>query len=108
MASRSFHRARRQWLRLTSLALLVPAPRLWAQSQSKRVEESEQQAQALGYKQDAAKVDKPKFKNFQPGQSCANCNFFKGKAGDALGPCDLFGGREVSARGWCSAWVKKT
>ena len=106
MAGTSFHSARRQWLRVASLAVLVAAPKLAAQP--KRVEETEPQAQALGYKHDAANVDKAKFKNYQPGQTCANCNFFKGKPGDAWGPCDIFAGREVNARGWCTAWVKKT
>ena len=74
---------------------------------SKRVEENEPKAQALGYQRDAAKVDKAKFKSVQAGQSCANCNFFNGKVGDAWGPCDIFRSREVSAKGWCSAWAKK-
>ena len=102
-----FRRSRRRWLKLGSVAIVsisLPAP---LSAQQKRVDENEQQAQSLGYKHDAAKVDKAKFKNFQPGQLCSNCNFFKGKNGDAWGPCDIFGGREVNAKGWCTAWAKK-
>lgn len=106
MSRTSFHPSRRRWLRLGSLAAMLIAAKLGAQP--KRVDETEQQAQALGYKHDAAKVDKAKFKNFQPGQLCSNCNFFKAKATDAWGPCDIFAGREVNAKGWCTAWVKKT
>lgn len=85
--------------------LLIPAA-AFGQAK-KRVDESEPQAQALGYKHDVANVDKAKFKNYQSGQDCGNCNFFKGKGGDDWGPCDIFSGREVAAKGWCSAWVKK-
>jgi hypothetical protein len=112
MSHKSFLPARRGWLKQVSLATVSIATlrggELLAQATtSKRVEETEAQAAALGYKQDATKVDKAKFSNFQPGSSCSKCNFFKGKAGDVRGPCDLFSGREVEAKGWCSAWVKK-
>ncbi len=93
---------------LAELGALVPLGiAATARAQLKRVDENEQQAQALGYKHDAAKVDKAKFKNFQAGQLCSNCNFFKAKAGDPWGPCDIFAGREVAAKGWCAAWAKK-
>ena len=32
---------------------------------------------------------------------------FSGKAGAADGPCSIFGGKLVNAKGWCTAWVKK-
>jgi hypothetical protein len=68
---------------------------------------SRPQAVALGYKHDASKVDKKKFANFKDGETCANCLHFTGKAGDPWGPCALFPGKQVNAKGWCSAWVKK-
>ncbi|HEU4351112.1 MAG TPA: high-potential iron-sulfur protein [Burkholderiales bacterium] len=104
MSAQPFRHGRRRILLLGSLAL-IPAVGL-AQA-PKRVSEGEPQAQGLGYKEDVAKVDQAKFKNYQPGQTCANCNFFKGKSADAWGPCDIFSAREVSAKGWCSAWAKK-
>lgn len=100
-----FHPGRRRWLKLGSAAAVGIA--VTAGAQPKRVDENEQQAQALGYKHDAAKVDKAKFKNFQAGQLCSNCNFYKAGAGAPWGPCDIFAGREVNAKGWCTAWVKK-
>ena len=105
MPQEFFQAARRRWLKLGSLAVLGIAAT--ASAQPKRVDENEQQAQALGYKHDVAKVDKAKFKNFQPGQLCSNCNLFKGAESAAWGPCDIFAGREVNAKGWCTAWVKK-
>jgi High potential iron-sulfur protein len=61
-------------------------------------------AKALGYVEDAAKVTHAAFK---AGSSCANCNFFKGDRGAALGPCTLFPKNSVVSKGWCSAWAKR-
>jgi hypothetical protein len=68
------------------------------------VSESDPQAQAVGYVADASKVDKAKFPNFAPGQACASCSLFQGKASDAYGGCTLFGDKQVASRGWCSAY----
>jgi hypothetical protein len=102
MPGKSFRTGRRRALAIP--LILLP---IGALAQQKRVSETEQQAQGLGYKHDASQVDKAKFKNYQPDQICGNCNFFKGKTGD-WGPCDIFAGRDVNAKGWCSAWVKKS
>jgi hypothetical protein len=77
------------------------------QAQVGPVQESDANAQALGYKTDAGRVDRAKYPKFQPGQACASCQFFQGKAGDAVAPCTIFGGKQVNAKGWCSAYVKK-
>ena len=69
---------------------------------------SDPQAVALGYVDDAAKVDKAKYASFVAGSNCGNCALFGGKAGDASGPCPLFGGKQVAAKGWCSGYSKKT
>ncbi len=67
------------------------------------VSEANPQAQALGYKMDATKaMNRKDAKAF-----CDTCNFYSGKRGAANGPCQLFTGNLVSAKGWCSAWVKK-
>jgi hypothetical protein len=71
------------------------------------VDPAEPQAVALGYVVDAAKADKAKYPQYKPGQDCANCQQYQGKAGEAKGGCTLFGGKNVAAKGWCSAWVKK-
>ncbi|CAH2892220.1 MAG: FIG00453798: hypothetical protein [uncultured Paraburkholderia sp.] len=72
-----------------------------------KVAESDPTAQALGYKEDASKVDKAKFAKYAPGQDCGNCSFYQGKAGDAYAPCPMFAGKQVAAKGWCSAYNKK-
>lgn len=72
-----------------------------------KVTEADPTAQALGYKEDATKVDKAKYAKYAAGQDCGNCSFFQGKAGDAFGGCPMFGGKQVSSKGWCSAYNKK-
>lgn len=70
--------------------------------------ESDPQAIALGYKTDATKVDKAKYPQHKAGHVCSNCNFYQGKATDAMAPCQLFGGKLVAAKGWCSGYAMKT
>ena len=70
------------------------------------VDENNPQAKALGYVADAAKVDKAKFPAFVEGSHCATCQLYQGGTADA-GPCPLFAGSAVAAKGWCSAYAKK-
>ncbi len=72
-----------------------------------RLDEKDQAAAALGYVHDAAKADKKKFANWKADQTCANCLQYQAKPTDAWGPCAIFPGKQVAARGWCAAWVKK-
>ncbi|POM14720.1 high potential iron-sulfur protein [Burkholderia cepacia] len=71
------------------------------------VQETDANAQALGYKTDASRVDHAKFPKFQAGEACANCQFFQGKTGATMAPCAIFGGKQVNAKGWCGAYAKK-
>jgi len=71
-----------------------------------RLEESNPQAQALGYKHSAEDVDQSAYQRYQPGQLCSNCNLFVAEQGDEQwGGCQLFPGKLVNADGWCSGWV---
>ena len=72
-----------------------------------KVAESDPTAQALGYKEDATKVDKAKYTKYAAGEDCGNCSFYQGKPTDAWATCPLFAGKQVSAKGWCSAYNKK-
>jgi len=69
--------------------------------------ETDPQAVALGYKADNTKVDKAKYPQHAAGQMCGGCNFFQGKPTDAMAPCQLFAGKQVSSKGWCTAYAKK-
>lgn len=55
-------------------------------------------AKALSYTEDASKTAKPKT---LASDACSNCTFYKGQKGAAFGPCDLFPGKAVAAKGWC-------
>ena len=64
-------------------------------------------AKALGYTEDASKVDKTKFPSYKPGAHCATCNFFQGKPTDAYAACQIFPGKAVASKGWCASHSPK-
>jgi hypothetical protein len=93
---------------LVSLAALSRATHSHAQAKPlPHVAESDPQAAALGYRDDAKKVDRKKFANYQPGKDCDDCVQFEGKKGEAWGPCKIFPGKAVNRNGWCSAFQPK-
>ena len=69
------------------------------------VNEKDAQPMALGYAADTTKVDAKKHPNWKAGNICGNCQFYQGK--EAWGVCPLLGGKQVAAKGWCTAWAKK-
>jgi hypothetical protein len=96
---------RRKFLFACTAAAAAPLAARSAFAQSKeKVDENSPQAKALNYRHDAKQVKDPKHK---PDQFCSNCQLYQGKASDAWGPCALFAGNLVAAKGWCNAWVKK-
>lgn len=70
------------------------------------VAETDPQAKALAYVADATKVDKAKAPKYAAGQNCGNCALYQGGSA-ASGGCPLFAGKQVAAKGWCTAWAKK-
>lgn len=82
------------------------SPLLWADSLP-MLSEADPVAQSLGYKADAAKVDKTKFPEYVAGQSCSSCSLYQGTAGAASGPCPIYAGKAVAATGWCASYAKK-
>ena len=59
-------------------------------------------AKALNYTEDNTKAPAPHV----AGQDCSNCNFYTGAA-TGYGPCQLFAGKSVAAKGWCAGYAKK-
>ena len=101
---------RRDFLKAGSLAVVsaaVVGSAGKAAAQAARVDEKDAQALSLGYRRDATKVDKAKFEKYVAGQTCASCTFYQGKPADAWGSCAIFANKQVAAKGWCSAYVKK-
>ncbi|OXI68662.1 High potential iron-sulfur protein [Burkholderia sp. AU31280] len=100
--------SRRRFIATTTvLASALALGRRAAAADAGAVKESDTNAQTLGYKTDASRVDHAKFPKLQAGETCSNCQFFQGKAGAGMGPCAIFGGKQVNAKGWCSAYSKK-
>lgn len=60
-------------------------------------------AKALHYVEDDTKAPPP----HKAGQDCAACMHFQGKAGQAYGPCAIFPGFDVNAKGWCTGFQAK-
>ena len=93
---------------LISLAAAQHAAHSHAQAKAlPHLAENDPTAAALGYKNDASKVDKAKFANWQAGKDCDDCMQFEGKKGEAWGPCKIFPGKAVNSHGWCSAFQPK-
>jgi len=41
------------------------------------------------------------------GQNCTGCALYQGEADAEAGPCPLFQGSQVTAKGWCKAYAPK-
>jgi hypothetical protein len=78
-----------------------------ATAQAVKVEETDPQAMAMGFRRDTTKVDAAKYPSHTAQQRCAQCQMYMGKPDDAFGPCSLFGGKLVAPGGWCSVYTKK-
>lgn len=86
-----------------AVALLGALPRrVWAALPHLSVDNSPT-AKSLHYVEDDTKAVAP----HQPGQDCAACVHYQGKPGDDYGPCAIFPGFDVNAKGWCSAFMAK-
>jgi High potential iron-sulfur protein len=113
MSKQDESQGRRRFLKLAVAgAVAAPIastllPRFARADDLPHLSESDPTAMALGYKEDATKVDKAKFTTWKAGADCSNCKFWTGKAGDAYGPCQIFPGKATNAKGWCSGYSAK-
>lgn len=109
MSQSDARRGRRDFLKIAAGMIAVATGVLTtrqARAELPHVAESDPTAAALGYKEDSTKVDKAKYPSHMPDQVCAKCKFFQGTA--EYSPCQLFPGKSVHAKGWCSAYAPKT
>ena len=100
--------SRRRFLKLaagtaTAAMLVSGLPRVARADDLPHVSEADPTAKALGYVEDASATKDPKHK---PGDNCVNCQFYSGAA-TGYGPCQLFPGKAVSAKGWCISHTAK-
>lgn len=94
--------SRRRFLKLAAgtsaaVAVLGGVPRFARAANLPHVTDADPTAKALGYVEDASKTSNPKHK---AGDDCANCQFYSDGA-SGYGPCALFPGKSVNAKGWC-------
>jgi hypothetical protein len=107
MSTHIKHASRRRFIRITACGLAAaPFAGALLSGTAEAVDavaESDPIATALTYKKDATKAANRKDLT----AVCDNCNLYTGKPGAADGPCSVFGGKLVNAKGWCTGWVKK-
>ncbi len=100
--------ARRQFIQLSAVAaagcLVRPGSEALAQDLP-RLTEDDAMAQAMKYTHDSSTVDSASRANPAPDQICANCALIQGDEGAEWRPCQIFPGKLVNNKGWCSVWV---
>jgi len=100
--------ARRKFIQLSAVAaagcLASPGRRVFAQDLP-HLTEDDAMANAMKYTHDASTVDPATRANPAAEQDCANCALIQGNDGDEWRPCQIFPGKAVSAKGWCSVWA---
>jgi hypothetical protein len=91
-----------------SLPLLRSAD-LFAADALPRLAPSDPAATALGYIENASKIDAAKESSYKTGSKCANCVLYQSAAEQkGYAPCSAFPGKSVNASGWCRAWAAKS
>jgi hypothetical protein len=100
--------SRRRFLKIaagtTAAAVMVGGlPRFARAADLPPLTEADPTAKALGYVEDASKSSNTKHK---AGDVCSNCQFYSGGA-TGRGPCQLFPGKSVNAKGWCMSYMRK-
>ena len=107
LKSNTMNQSRRSLLTFVPAAGVALLAASAASAQPARADEKDANAVALGYKHDAAAVDTKKYGQYVKGSICANCTLYAGKPSDPWAPCGALGGKQVNAKGWCVAYVKK-
>src|SRR5271170_4498587 len=97
--------SRRALMRLAATAGLMAAlPSRSGSAAPARLDVKDPAALALGYVENANRVDAKKYPSYIKGSNCENCLQLQGNPGNNYRPCSLFPGKLVSVSGWCSGW----
>ena len=102
--------ARRQFIQLSVVAAAACLVRPGAEARAEdlpKLAEDDAMAQAMKYTHDASTVDAASRANPAPDQICANCTLIQGDETAAWRPCQIFPGKLVNNKGWCSVWAPK-
>ena len=100
--------ARRQFLRTTlvaTAAVMAGATirEAFGAGDMPHLTDADPTAKAMDYVDDATAS---KNELYKPGSVCANCQLYSGDAA-GYGNCQLFPGKLVSAKGWCTSYTRK-
>ena len=90
---------------LSCAGAAVAAPPRAKPAAPRPLPENDRHAVAVGYVEDAARVDRKRYPKFTPDQDCARCDLYKAPVDAAWGPCTVFPGYLVAGRGWCDVFV---
>lgn len=101
---------RRKFIQVSAVAVAAclanPGRKVLAQDLP-HLTEDDAMAGAMKYTHDASTVDPSTRVNSAADQICANCALIQGNDGDEWRPCQIFPGKAVNAKGWCSVWAPK-
>ncbi len=106
----SINQSRRRFLVLaaTGTAGMVLCTGAGAAADLPHLSPDDPTAKALGYVEDAAKINPAAEATFKKGSACASCALYQAdKAKGGYGPCGAFAGKAVNAKGWCRAYSAK-
>ena len=102
--------ARRKFIQLSAAAaagaVVMPSRQATAQDLP-QLAEDDPMAQAMKYVHDGSTVDPATRPNPAEVQNCSNCALIQGEDGQEWRPCQIFPGKLVNAKGWCSVWAPK-
>lgn len=102
--------ARRKFIQLSAVAaagcLIQPGREARAQDLP-HLTVDDPMANAMKYTHDSSSVDPATRANPAADQTCANCALLQGNDGDEWRPCQIFPGKAVNVKGWCSVWAPK-
>jgi len=90
---------------IAAAAATVLPRRTSSAAETPRLDVKDPAAVALGYVENAEKVDAKKYPSYVKGSTCENCLLLQGSSGPDYRPCNLFPGKVVSVHGWCSGWT---
>lgn len=103
--------SRRTFLGKFAISLGAPialASRTFGQDPpAEKIKEDDPVAMALGYKEDATKVDPIKYPQYKEGDICEGCALMPNLPEGDYAPCAVFANKLANKKGWCATFAKK-
>ncbi len=97
--------SRRELLKTMTFAAAAAVGSRARGDEAAKLDVNDPAAVALGYVEEASRVDVKKYPSYVKGSNCDNCLQLQGTPGNSYRPCSLFQGKLVAVGGWCSGWT---